>query len=68
VDVLGASKAGVFLYLQIFFVALLAWIFLGEHLDPYHYEGGAMIVLGVVLVTVLKPNPRGTSATRRPTV
>jgi drug/metabolite transporter (DMT)-like permease len=54
VDVLGASKAGVFLYLQIFFVALLAWIFLGEHLEPYHYEGGALIVLGVVLVTLLK--------------
>ena len=68
VDVLGASKAGVFLYLQIFFVALLAWIVLGEHLEPYHYEGGAMIVLGVVLVTALKPNPHGASTMRRPTI
>ncbi len=57
VDVLGAAKAGVFLYLQIFFVAVLAWLFLGEHLEAFHYEGGGLIVLGVVLVTLLKPRP-----------
>lgn len=58
VDALGAAKAGVFLYLQIFFVAVLAWIFLGERLEAYHYAGAGLIILGVVLVTVLKPVPR----------
>jgi drug/metabolite transporter (DMT)-like permease len=53
VDVLGAARAGVFLYLQIFFVAVLAWLFLGEHLEPYHYEGGGLIVVGIILVTAL---------------
>lgn len=58
VEVLGAAKAGVFLYLQIFFVAVLAWIFLGERLQAYHYAGAGLIVLGVVLVTALKPVAR----------
>lgn len=54
VDVMGAAKANVFLYLQIFFVAVLAWLFLGETLKAYHYEGGALIIFGVILVTFLK--------------
>jgi drug/metabolite transporter (DMT)-like permease len=53
VGALGAAKAGVFLYLQIFFVAVLAWVFLGEHLEAYHYEGGGLIVVGIILVTAL---------------
>ncbi len=58
VEALGAAKAGVFLYLQIFFVAVLAWVFLGERLYTYHYTGAALIILGVVFVTVFKPIPR----------
>jgi drug/metabolite transporter (DMT)-like permease len=54
IEIIGAARAGVFLYLQIFFVALLAWLFLGEQLELYHYEGGGLIILGVVLVTLLK--------------
>lgn len=58
VEALGAAKAGVFLYLQIFFVAVLAWLFLNERLYAYHYTGAALIILGVILVTVFKPVPR----------
>ena len=62
VDALGAAKAGVFLYLQIFFVAVLAWLFLGERLQAYHYVGAGLIIVGVVLVTVLKPVARPITA------
>lgn len=53
VDNFGPSRAGVFLYLQPFFIGVLAWIFLGERLAGYDYAGGALILIGVMLVTVL---------------
>jgi drug/metabolite transporter (DMT)-like permease len=58
VEALGAAKAGVFLYLQTVFVAILAFFFLGERLLPYHFFGAAFILAGVVLVMLLKPAPR----------
>ena len=58
VEALGASKAGVFLYLQTVFVAILAYFFLGERLLPYHLVGAAFILTGVLLVTLFKPRPR----------
>ena len=58
VDVLGASKAGVLLYLQTVFVAILAFIFLGERLEPYHFGGAAFICAGVLLITCFKPRSR----------
>src|SRR5205085_10787126 len=39
VEALGASKAGVLLYLQTVFVAVLAYFFLGERLQAYHLVG-----------------------------
>jgi drug/metabolite transporter (DMT)-like permease len=59
VEALGASKAGVFLYLQTVFVAILAFFFLGERLLPYHLVGAGFILAGVLLVTLFKPRPRG---------
>lgn len=56
VGALGASTAGIFLYLQTVFVAVLAWLLLGERLYLYHAEGGALIAVGVLLVTALKPH------------
>jgi drug/metabolite transporter (DMT)-like permease len=56
VEALGASRAGVFLYLQSLFVAVLAHFFLGEHLLPYHLTGAFFILVGVVLVVMLKPD------------
>jgi drug/metabolite transporter (DMT)-like permease len=55
VDALGAAKAGVFLYLQPIFIAGLAYALLGERLHPYHLAGAALILAGVLLVTLIKP-------------
>jgi len=55
VQALGASRAGVFLYLQTAFVAILAYFFLGERLLPYHLAGAFFILVGVLLVMLLKP-------------
>ena len=60
VEALGASKAGVFLYLQTVFVAILAFFFLGERLLPYHLFGAGFILAGVVLITLFKPRRHGT--------
>lgn len=63
IGALGAAKAGIFLYLQTVFVAILAWLLLGERLYLYHAEGAALIAVGVLLVTALKPRavPQPTS-------
>ena len=58
VEALGASKAGVFLYLQTVFVAILAYFLLGERLLPYHFLGAAFIFAGVLVVTFSKPHAR----------
>ena len=55
VDELGAAKAGVFLYLQPIFIAGLAYVLLGEGVRPYHLAGAALILVGVLLVTRMKP-------------
>jgi drug/metabolite transporter (DMT)-like permease len=47
----GAIKAGPFLHLMPVFSALLAMIFLGERLEPFHFPGITLIVLGIVLTT-----------------
>jgi drug/metabolite transporter (DMT)-like permease len=55
VDALGAGKAGVFLYLQSVFIAGLAYVILGERLHLYHLAGATLILVGVLLVTLIKP-------------
>ena len=55
VEALGASKAGVLLYLQTVFVAVLACWFLGEHLEAYHFVGAGFIFAGVLVIMLLKP-------------
>ena len=59
VQALGASRAGVFLYLQTVFVAVLACLFLGERLLAYHLVGALFILVGVLLVMLLKPGRAG---------
>jgi len=59
VQALGASRAGVFLYLQTVFVAVLAYFFLGEYLLPYHLVGAFFILVGVLVVMLLKPSRAG---------
>src|SRR5689334_132915 len=49
VDALGAGRAGMLMYLQAAFVALLAYLLLGESLHAYHLVGAAIIVAGLLL-------------------
>jgi drug/metabolite transporter (DMT)-like permease len=55
IDALGAARAGALLYSQMVFTAVLAWLFLGESIAWYHYLGSGLIVVGIVLVSFLKP-------------
>ncbi|BCH26453.1 membrane protein [Mesorhizobium sp. L-8-10] len=55
IEALGASRAGVFLYVQTIFIAVLAYLILGEKLQTYHLEGAALIIAGLLLVILLKP-------------
>jgi drug/metabolite transporter (DMT)-like permease len=64
VDALGAGRAGMLLYLQAAFVALLAYLLLGESLHTYHLIGAAFIVAGLVLAVLVKPKPAGEAAAR----
>ena len=64
VEVLGAARAGVLLYLQTIFTAVLAYFILGEHLQHYHLEGAAIIVVGLICVVRLKP--KATSVATKP--
>jgi len=59
IEALGASKAGMFLYLQTIFIAVLAYIFLGERMYLYHVVGACFIMAGVLLVMSRKPRPDG---------
>jgi drug/metabolite transporter (DMT)-like permease len=54
VEALGASKASSLLYLQTVFVAVLAYVFLGESLHGYDLAGAAFIAAGLLLVTLVK--------------
>ena len=57
VEVLGASRAGTLVYTQPLFVALFAWLILGEAIEWYHYVGAALVAVGVLFVTLLRPRP-----------
>ncbi|GFR95552.1 permease, DMT superfamily [Elysia marginata] len=49
VRVLGSSSASLFNSLMPVFVALLAFLFLGESLHSYHFVGGGLILMGLWL-------------------
>ena len=51
IEPLGAARAGSFLYLQSVFVAILAWLILGESLHVFHIAGAALIAAGVLLAS-----------------
>jgi drug/metabolite transporter (DMT)-like permease len=55
VGVLGAARAGTLIYLQTVFATFFAWLILGEHLAWYHFVGGGLVVVGIFLVTLLRP-------------
>ena len=53
----GPSRAAIFMYLVPVFASVLAWLFLGEHLDWYHLAGGGLILVGLYLTTRNPPAP-----------
>lgn len=59
IEVLGPNKGGLFLHLIPAFAALLAFIFLGERLQPFHAVGIAAIAGGIVLATFGRARPTG---------
>ncbi|MDP9808601.1 drug/metabolite transporter (DMT)-like permease [Rhizobium tibeticum] len=63
IEALGAARAGVLLYIQTIFIAVLAYLILGEQLQPYHLEGAALIVAGLLLIILLKPKAKAQAAT-----
>lgn len=66
VAVLGAAKASVTFYLQALFTAILAYLFLGEQLHPYHAAGIALIAAGIVIVTLIKQEQSDRSSAAEP--
>jgi drug/metabolite transporter (DMT)-like permease len=61
VELLGASKGGSLMYLQMIFTTALAWLILGEHVGSYHFAGAGLIAVGVVFILWLKPKDVVTS-------
>ena len=62
VEALGAGRASMLLYLQTVFVAMLAYLFLGESLHDYDLTGAAFIIAGLVLATAIRPGTRAPHA------
>lgn len=60
VEALGAGRASMLLYLQTIFVALLAYLLLGESLHDYDIWGAAFIVAGLVLPALIRQRPDAT--------
>ena len=57
VEALGAGRASMLLYLQTVFVALLAYLLLGEGLHDYDIWGAAFIIAGLVLPALIRQRP-----------
>ncbi len=51
VEQVGASIAGLFVHLMPVFGVVLAWVFLGEGLRPFHLWGIALILTGIWLTS-----------------
>jgi len=53
VELVGASIAGLFVHLMPVFGVVLAWIFLGERVAPFHLAGIVLILSGIYITTRL---------------
>jgi len=51
VEAVGANVAGLFVHLMPVFGVILAWLFLGETLAPFHVAGIALILAGIVMTS-----------------
>lgn len=52
IKMLGASIAGIFMYLLAPWGLLFAWFFLGETLEQYHINGTIFILSGIIVATL----------------
>lgn len=48
-SVLGAARGSLILYLNPIYIAVMAWVFLGEALAIYHVIGAALVLPGIYL-------------------
>jgi drug/metabolite transporter (DMT)-like permease len=67
VSALGASRAGTLIYTQPIFATFFAWLVLGERLEWYHFAGGALVIIGILFVTLLRPAAVPAGKTNRAT-
>ena len=63
VEIIGASKAGIFIHLMPVFGAIMAYMFLGERLRSYHIAGICLIFSGIYLTTIHKMRMQTTRTT-----
>ena len=63
VEMIGATKAGIFIHLMPVFGAIMAYIFLGERLRSYHIAGICLIFSGIYLTTIHKTKMQTTRTT-----
>lgn len=59
IELIGATRASPFLHLVALYSAVLASVFLGEHLQTYHLLGFGLILGGVILTARRKAAPAG---------
>ena len=57
VNEVGPARAGPFMYLMLVFTPLLSSVFLRERLHVYHFVGGSLIILGIVLSSARRSRP-----------
>lgn len=66
IELIGAGRASQFMHLQPIFGALLAVLLLGEHFQPFHALGLALIAAGIAL-SAWSQRPRSRAAVDRAT-
>jgi len=57
VEQVGAQVAGLFVHLMPVFGVVLAWLFLGERMEPFHVAGIALILAGIFITSRKAPLP-----------
>ena len=65
VEAVGAPVAGLFVHLMPVFGVVLAWLFLGERLLPYHLVGIALILTGIMITSRRRQRQRRRRPSRR---
>lgn len=63
---IGASQASIFINLMPLFSALIAMVFLGETIAPFHLVGGVLVLAGVMMAQTLTQPFRTSARTGNP--